>query len=178
MKITAITTKGGIPMEPSFDTALSYAANAGTLIAGFAVANVGLRLIKMQDNALANAGVGVAALIGASMVSNPFIQLGLLAVAGFTLTKAAVLATKAVIAPGAAGLGGVTGFISGLIPDSIKAHINSALPSFGEIGDFDSFSGGDNEFGNLDEPINGAEDLMGNSSENLLGDGRTASLLM
>ena len=174
MKITAITK--GIPMEASFDTAVSYAASAGTLILGFAVAHNGLKLIKMENSALANAGVGVAALIGAGMVSNPFIQLGLIAVAGYSLTKAAVIATKIVAAPGASGLGGVTGFIAGLLPDSVKSKVNAFLPSFGEIGDYDNTNTG--EVGDLDEPVgeinfnnemNGNEDaLLGNASSQLI----------
>ena len=159
----------------SFDSAVSYLAGAGTMILGFAAVHNGLKLINMQDSALANAGVSVAAVVGAMLVPNPWVKIGLIAVAAFAGTKALVLATKEVTAPTAGLAGGVTGFIAGLIPDSVKAHINSFLPSLGNS-DYDSLNyAGDGYSGtgeiNLDEPINGPESLMniGNDNDEMEG---------
>lgn len=160
----------------SFDNAKSYVSATGLLAAGFLVAYNGLRLIKMQNNLIANLGLTAVAVAGAMMVGNPWIKLALIGVAAYAGVKTLSLAVAEVAAPGPTGAGGLSGFI----PETVKSKIRSFLPSFGDIDGNDDFGDiyGD-DFGNidLDEPVNGfnspSEVLLG-EDENLNG----ASLLM
>lgn len=146
----------------SFDNAKSYVSATGLLAAGFIVAHNGLRLMKMQDNLLANLGLTAVAVAGAMYIENPWIKLALIGVAAYSAVKTISLAVAEVAKVGPTGAGGLSGFI----PETIKGQIRSFLPAFGSVeGEF----GGDEDFGdiNLDEPINGFE---GDASDTLLGE--------
>ena len=159
----------------SFDNAKSYVSATGLLAAGFLVAHNGLRLVKMQDNMLANLGLTAAAVAGAMYVSNPWLKLALIGVAAYAGVKTVSLAVAEVAAPGASGLNG----ISGMIPEGVKANIRKFLPTFDSVGEYDEMSGADDEMGdvNLDEHIGDVdENLMGNE-EALLGEGAASSMI-
>lgn len=159
----------------SFDNAKSYVSATGLLAAGFLVAHNGLRLIKMQDNMLANLGLTAAAVAGAMYVSNPWLKLALIGVAAYAGVKTVSLAVAEVAAPGVTGLGG----FSGMIPEGVKANIRKFLPTFGSVGEYDEMNGNTDEVGdvNLDEHIGDVdENLMGNE-EALLGDGAASSMI-
>lgn len=157
----------------SFDNAKSYVSSAGLLAAGFLVAHNGLRLMKMQDNVVANLGLTAAAIAGAMYLENPYLKLALIGVAAYSGVKTLSLATKAVTeAP--AGAGGL-GFISGMIPEGVKSKIREFLPTFGSVGesDYDSISGegiGADSI-NLDEHVGdlGNDEMLG-LEESLQGD--------
>lgn len=159
----------------SFDNAKSYVSATGLLAAGFLVAHNGLRLVKMQDNMLANLGLTAAAVAGAMYVSNPWLKLALIGVAAYAGVKTVSLAVAEVAAPGASGLNG----ISGMIPEGVKANIRKFLPTFGSVGEYDEMNGDGDEMGdvNLDEHIGDVdENLMGNE-EALLGEGAASSMI-
>lgn len=168
----AITT--GAASGLSFDNAKSYASATGLLAAGFLVAHNGLRLIKMQDNVLANLGVTAVAIAGAMYLENPWLKLALIGVAAYTGVKTLSLAVAEVAAPGAAGLAG----FSGMIPEGIKTQIRAFLPTFGSVGEYDEINGGDGvgEI-DLDEQINGADEVLLGEEENLLGEGMGSHMI-
>lgn len=171
----AITT--GAASGLSFDNAKSYVSATGLLAAGFLVAHNGLRLMKMQDNVVANLGLTAASIAGAMYLENPWLKLALIGVAAYSGVKTLSLATKAVTeaTPGTNGLG----FISGMIPEGVKSQIRAFLPTFGSVGEYDEISGDggmgdvnlDEHIGDLDENLLGME----GNEENLSGE---ASLMM
>lgn len=154
----------------SFDNAKSYLSATGLLAAGFLIAHNGLRLIKMQDNVLANLGVTAVAIAGAMYVTNPWLKLAMIGVAAYAGVRTLSLAVKEVAAPGTSGFAGISGFI----PEGIKANIRSFLPTFGSVGEYDSAISGEMGEVDLDAPVNGfgeAELLGEGMGENeLLGD--------
>ena len=157
----------------SFDNAKSYVSATGLLAAGFLVAHNGLRLIKMQDNILANLGLTAVAVAGAMYISNPWVKLALVGVAAYAGVKTLSLAVAEVAAPGTSGLGGFSGFI----PEGVKGHIRAFLPTFGNVGEWTESVGNDEFNGALDEPIGDTSSLL-NSSEPLEGIGETSSSLL
>lgn len=170
------TIANGASSGLSFDNAKSYVSSVGLLAAGFLVAHNGLRLMKMQDNVVANLGLTAAAIAGAMYLENPYLKLALIGVAAYSGVKTLSLATKAVTeAP--AGAGGL-GFISGMIPEGVKSQIRAFLPTFGSVGEYDEISG-DGGTGdiNLDEHVGdiGDNGEMLGLEENLSGE---ASLMM
>lgn len=170
----AITT--GADSGLSFDNAKSYVSATGVLAAGFLVAHNGLRLIKMQDNVLANLGVTAAAIAGAMYIENPWLKLALIGVAAYTGVKTLSLAVAEVAAPGTSGLNG----FSGMIPEGVKSHIRAFLPTFGSVGEYDEMNGegmGADDV-NLDEHISGLdENLMGNEDEPVAGIGAASDMI-
>lgn len=154
------------------------AAGLGVAAAGMLVAHNGLKLAGMSNNFLVNLGLVAGSIAGLMYVNHPLAKLAILGLGVYAVVNTISIGVKEVVSPSATTPAAVKG-LSGLLPDSVKEKIAKYVPSFGSVDEVSGYAGdGYGGTENLEEHINGAEQLLNTElegAEELLG---TASMAM
>ena len=168
-----IISKEAIEERFSMEALESYGLAGATIAGGVVVGNIINTLVnkarkKDEDSIIVSGAMAVGGLAGAMLIPNKWAKFACLGVMTYGVVKSAAIGVKEVTAAAPADATVATHGLAGLLPESIKAKLRGYIPNIGSvdqlIGDEQMNGGGtgsDTDFGFLDEPINGDEEIKG-----------------